>query len=69
MSASRFSALPRQRSTDIVRLSRTNPVTRRTGARSPRLAAMSSRTRGVAVAVKAPTGGRPQAAMASPRRR
>jgi hypothetical protein len=61
--------MPRQRTTDIVRFSRTNPVTRSTGAVSPRLAVMSARTRGVAVAVKAPTGGRPHAAMASPRRR
>src|SRR5438552_2197418 len=66
---SRFSALPRQRTTDIMRFSRTNPVTFPTGLRRPRLAMMSSRTRGVAVAVNAPTGGLPHAAMASPRRR
>ena len=50
--------LSRGRSTRKERLGRSKPVESTRGSRSPRRRTMSSRTSGVAVAVKAPRGGR-----------
>ncbi len=55
-SAARFCCCPRQRTTPRRSSGRTKPVTRTSGSSMPSDSTMSPRTRGVAVAVKAPIG-------------
>ncbi len=72
ISAARLRAtapLPSALTTSKVRFGRSKPERIDTQSRSPRRSAISSATRGVAVAVAAITAGRPNEAIASCRRR
>ena len=72
MSAARLRAIapfPSTPTTSKAMFGRSKPERTETGSRSPSRRAISSATRGVAVAVRAITGGRPSAAIASCRRR